>query len=556
MEESFLKALVVAFLAASFIAAMMHRLRQSLLIGYLLAGMLIGPSGAGLIKQSALVQELAEVGVIMLMFTLGVEFSVAQLRRLKKPALLGGSIQLWGTLIIVTLFSKYWFGDWYGGFFAGCVIAMSSTVIVMKLLEDSGGSRTPQGSASLAISIYQDVMVVPMMLLLAAFAGRQQDVASNLFESIAKSVVFLGVSWVGARLIASRYLDVVAQTRSKELFTISAVALCLGIALLAKYLGLSLALGAFVAGLMVSSSIYSHKILSDVLPFRDCFLSLFFISVGMLVDIPWVLEHLPEVLIWGSLSVVLKLLVCALAVYLCGYSLRASLLTGFCLAEVGEFSFVILLEGYRTQTITSDQYQLFLGVILCTLVMVPALWKPFQSLVSWLAQKPWLQKVDAQRYRTEKSLRTRALKDHVILVGCGPFGQVVLHSLHLQGRSSIVMDLNSQTIRHLQKAGFEAIYGEAGNLKMLESLHVDSANAVVVTIPDLRAAQAIIREARFRKPSLLIFARARYASEIEPLRQAGATHVIYEEMEAATEMARLIERNLKSVFEEAPPVAT
>ncbi len=546
MQDDLLGALVIAFLAASVMAAVMHRLRQSLLIGYLLAGVVIGPSGAALIKGSHVVQDLAEVGVIMLMFTLGVEFSISQLQRLKRPALLGGSLQLWGTILMVTWLSWLVYRDWYGGFFSGCVLSMSSTVIVLKLLQESGGSRTPHGTAAMGISLYQDVMVVPLILLLAALGGENEDPLSSLLSSLGKSALFLGISWLASKVVAGWFLDMVARTRSKELFTISSVALCLGIALLAHSLGLSLALGAFVAGLLVSSSIYSHKVLSDVLPFRDCFLSLFFISVGMLVDVRWAIDHLPEVLGWGIFGIFLKTGICFLACIACKFPVRSSLLAAFCLAEVGEFSFVILLEGVRHQVITQDRYQLFLGVILFSLIMIPALWKPFERWAKWFSERPFLQTWEAKRYASETGPHVHLLKDHVVLIGCGPFGQVVLHSLHLNEVPSVVLDLNSQTIRHLQKAGYDAIYGEAGNHNILQSLHIETARALVVTIPDLAAAEAIIREARSQRPTLLILARARFSSEVPRLRQAGATQVIYEEMEAAAEMARTLEQRMKA----------
>ncbi len=545
MESGFLKALTVAFLAASLIAAFMHRLRQSTIIGYLLSGVLIGPSVLGLVGESQDVQNLAEVGVIMLMFTLGVEFSVAQLRRLKRPAALGGTIQLWGTMLATTMISWLVYRDWYKGFFAGCVLAMSSTVIVLKLLEETGGSHTPHGTAALGVSIYQDVLVVPLMLLLSAFGGDSAHPMLSLTHSLGKAAVFLGASWFASKIVAGWFLDAIARTRSKELFTISAVAVCLGIALLAQSLGLSLALGAFVAGLMVSSSIYSHKILSDILPFRDCFLSLFFISVGMLVDVRWVALHLGEVLAWGSIGLVLKLTICSVACLACGFSIRSSLLAGFCLAEVGEFSFVLLSQGLHQQTLSPDRYQLFLAVILFTLIVVPALWKPFQKFAAWTAQRPLLQEWEIQRYAAEHHVQGEKIHDHVILIGCGPFGQVVLHSVHLHGGRCMVLDLNSQTVKHLQKAGYDAIYGEAGNLKILDSLQLETAMAVVMTIPDLQGAEAMVREARLRRPDILILARARFSTQIEPLRRAGANQVIYEEMEGASQMAKALEKHLK-----------
>ena len=544
MEENFLRALLIALLAASVIAALMHRLRQSLLIGYLFAGVLIGPSGLALVRKNDVIQDLAEVGVIMLMFTLGAEFSLSQLKRLKKAALLGGSIQLWGTMLLVGVVFGLVYHDWYGGFFTGSILAISSTVIVLKLLQEGGGLRSAHGTAALGISIYQDVMVVPLMLVLAAFGGRAGSPWSTLGESLGKSAVFLGVSWLASRFLAGRFLEMVARTRSKELFTISSVVLCLGIAWLAQSLGLSLALGAFVAGLLVSSSIYSHKILSDVSPFRDCFLSLFFISIGMLVDVGWAFQHLGEVMAWSWAGIVAKAVICSVACLVCGFSIRSSLLAGFCLAEAGEFSFVILLDGVRQKVITQDRYQLLLAVILVSLVAVPALWKAFGRWATWISQRPLLQSWEAKRYAAEAGPRTEPLRDHVVLVGCGPFGQVVLQALHLDGVTSVVLDLNPDTIRHLQKAGYNAVYGEAGNHQILELLQIERARAMVVTIPDLHAAEAIIREAREQRPDLPILARACFAPEVQTLRKAGATQVVYEEMEAASEMARILERRL------------
>ncbi|MDD2707827.1 MAG: cation:proton antiporter [Verrucomicrobiae bacterium] len=552
MEAGFLQALVLAFLAASVIAALMHRLKQPPVMAYLLVGLLIGPSGVGLIRDVHNVQALAEVGVIVLMFSLGVEFSMAQLKRLWRPALIGGSIQLWVTIFGVFLLWGFLYGNGFKGLFAGCILAMSSTVIVLKLLEDGGGTHTPHGAAALGMAIYQDVMVVPLMLLLSALGGKESGALMGLMISLGKSVLFLGVCWLINRLAVRWFFDVVARTRSKELFTISAVAMCLGVALLAERMGLSVAVGAFVAGLLVSRSIYSHKIFSDMLPLRDCFLSLFFISVGMLVNVDWAVEHWQAVLGWGCLGVFFKFVVALGACLACGFPLQASLLAGMALSQVGEFSFVLLLQGIRDNDISQEDYQLFLGVILFTLVVVPALWRPFGRWARWLVRRPFVRRWEDRRYAQEEPEHAATLKDHVVLVGCGPFGQTVLHSLQVCRVHCRILELNSETVRSLQQAGFDAMYGEAGNLTIMESLHLESACAMVVTIPDVSAAAELIREARMRRPDLLIIGRARYGSQIEKLRKAGANHVVYEEMEAATKAARLLESLLKEGAAQAP----
>lgn len=357
-ELPFLRDLVVLLILSLGIALLFQRLRQPPLVGFLLAGVVIGPYGLSFVREARQVELLAEMGVIFLLFTLGIEFSPAVLLQLRRFVLLGGGLQV-GLTILLTMPLGLVLGNWRQALFVGMLVALSSTVIALKLLMERGEIDAPHGRVTLGILLLQDLLVIPMMLALPLLAVESRSPAGRAVWGALASLALVSLIFVAARRVIPPFLAQVVRTRHRDLFVLTLVLTCLGIAWVANRAGLSLALGAFLAGVAVSESEYGAQALADVLPLRDTFSSLFFISIGMLLDLGFVLRH--PLLVAGAVvsALVLKLLTGVAAVWAAGLGLRTALLGGFALAQVGEFSFVLAQAGVAHGLLTPDPYQLF-----------------------------------------------------------------------------------------------------------------------------------------------------------------------------------------------------
>ena len=539
-QKDVLFSIVVLFAMSALIVGVVQKLKQSTIIGYLLTGFLIGPHVLGLIGNMKVIDILATLGVILLMFTLGIEFPLKKLLRIRAIALGGGALQVVLTIAIVLPVAYLMKQSLPTCLFLGCLVAMSSSVIVLKLLTDRGELDAPYAKISIGILIFQDLCVVPIMILLPAMGGGAPHggILLAILLAILKAAIFLAAAVLLAEVALPRLLYYVASTKSKELFLITVITLCLGTAWATSLFGLSLALGAFLAGLLLSDSEYSHEIFSDVLPFKDSFLCIFFISVGMLLDPATVWEKFGMIAAIVAMILFGKLVVATLVVRTFRHSWRTALLVGFSLSQIGEFSFVLVKVAYegRLAGVDQDFYNVIIASAIATMLLTPALMSLAHWLCEQLARRHWMEgfaETDADARLKEVGKR---MSNHVVVCGYGPIGRNLGRSLRACRVPFIAIELNPATVLELEEVDTPVFYGDASNERILKMAGIERAAAVAVTIPDPVASRMIVKRVRRLNPQAKIIARAKYTRDMSDLRALGAHEVIHEEFEASLEV--------------------
>ena len=528
-----LKDLLIAFGVGGSVVFALRPLRVPSLVGLLVAGAVVGPHGLGLVSEPERVELLAEIGVVLLLFTVGLEFSLAQLVGMWRTILGAGTGQLALTIAATAALASLYVPGTAKPLFFGFLMAMSSTAIVLRLLGDRGESEAPVGRICLAVLLFQDLCIVPLTLLVPVLAGQSSGGPALLWKSAT------GVAVVAAVLIAARYvvphlLLGVVRTRSRELFLMLLIMLCLGTAWATSVAGLSLALGAFLAGLAVSQSEYSHQALAEAAPFRDAFGALFFISIGMLMDAGFVVRNAPEVAVIVVLVIVLKLVASALPVLLLGYPSRVALASGFSLAQIGEFSFVLAHVGMKFGLLGDYDYQVFLSASAVTMLLTPVLMASGHKVS---ARVPELHRLVPWRVPGAMLLDSEAeLEDHVIIVGYGLNGRNVAHTLRAMDIPYSILEMNPDTVRRARADGEPIHYGDCSRDETLTAMGVARARVLVIAIPEPSSVRAAVARARAMNPELFIIVRTRFVSEVEDLRKLGADEVIPEEFETSVEI--------------------
>ncbi len=548
-EPGFLRDFVIIFGVAIGIAFLFYQLRIAPIVGYLIAGVLLGPSMLGFIKDIAIIEVLAEAGVILLLFLIGVEFSLAELSRINRKMFIGGFLQVFLTTLVVLLIALTFGIPIAQGLFIGFLVTMSSTAIVLKVLSDRAEMDSPQGRLSAAILIFQDLSMVVIVLLMPMLSGKS---GLNVFEMALK--VFLALGIVGMVVVISRYavpfmLFRIVKTHSRELFLISIVLICFGTAWLTSIVGLSLALGAFLAGLVISESEYGNQAFSEILPLKDICSILFFVSIGMLLDVGSVLQD-PMVVILGVLAIlIIKFAAGTLVPVVLGYPLKIGVLVGVALSQIGEFSFVLSKEGVNSGLISGNDYQLFLASAIITMIFTPFMIQGSGRFSGAVERLPLSHTLKFGRFH-EKSAEKTELKNHVIIVGFGLNGRNVSRVLSSSNIPFIVLELNPETVRIEKKRGVPIFYGDASKDAVLAQANIMNARSVVIAISDASATRRIVELARRLNPSAYIIARTRYISEINPLYSLGANDVIPEEFETSIEIiSRVLHRHFIPVNE-------
>lgn len=353
------------------IVFVLQKLKLPSIIGFLLTGIIIGPYGLRLINAVEQVEVLSEIGVILLLFVIGMELSLKQLASIKKTVFIGGLLQV-GITAIVTGLIYYFLGySWNESVFVGFLFSLSSTAIVLKTLQDRKEISTPHGRNALAILIFQDIIVVPMMLVTPLIAGESSNIGMSILSLVLKSAVVIVITIISARYIVPKLMHAVAKTNSKELFLLVTFTLCFAVAFLTSEVGLSLALGAFIAGLIISESEYSHQATSIILPFRELFTSFFFVSVGMLLDLSFFIGNIPTIMFLVLLVFIIKSIIASIAVAALKYPTRTVLLTGLSLFQVGEFAFILSKVGIEYNLLTAQTNQYFLSVSIVSMILTP-----------------------------------------------------------------------------------------------------------------------------------------------------------------------------------------
>jgi CPA2 family monovalent cation:H+ antiporter-2 len=542
MELGFLKTLVIIFGVSASVIFLLHKLRVPSIVGFLTAGVLLGPHGFRLIRDIREVELLAEIGIILLLFTVGLEISLKNLKRIRSAVLGGGFSQVLLTLLATAAITYPFLQRWNTSLFAGFLVALSSTAIVMKMLFDRGEIDSPHGRLSIGILIFQDLCVVPLILLIPILSGASGSFIELLW-TLLKSATIIFVVIFGARWLVPNILHQIVHTRSRELFVITIILLCLGTALFTSWLGLSLALGAFLAGLIISESEYAYQAISDILPFKDSFNGLFFVSIGMLMNLSFLRQNMLLILIGVAVILLLKISTGSFSVHLIGHPLRISLQTGIHLAQVGEFSFVLAMAGKSAGLISESHYQLFLSTSVITMILTPFLLQASPSISAWMSSKKLLDRLDRMRKKAEKDFFLQGREDHVIIIGFGLNGKNLAEVLRETSIPYVVLDLNNETAREMRKRGEPIFYGDGTSPEILHKLGLASARMLVVVISDPASTRRIVRLARKENPRIYIIVRTRYTAEVEDLLQLGANEVIPEEFETSIEIfAKVLHR--------------
>jgi len=496
------------------------KLKMPAIVGFLATGIAVGPHGLGLISQGQQVEDLSELGVVLLLFTIGLEFSIESLMRIKRVALLGGTLQIVFCVAVIWPVAELLGYHWNTSLLFGFLFALSSTAIVLKLFQDRGEMDSQHGQASLGVLIFQDLAVVPMVLALPLLAG--QKGGEPLYLVLVKAGGILAAILVLSRYLVPKLLERVAATKSHELFLFAVALICLGTAFLTAEAGLSLALGAFVAGLIISGSPYAYQAISSVMPMRDIFTSLFFVSIGMRMDIHYLIQH-PVATIGLALGVMaMNVLATSLAMRGVGLNGRVSVLTGFSLCQVGEFSFVLAQDGLNLNLLTPEDMTMFLNAAVLTMAMTP-LALGLGELVT--PRFSGSDKPDKEAKVTETG--------HTVVVGFGVAGQGAARACKVVGRPYVIVELNPQSVQLYRKQGEPITYGDAVNEAVLEHVNISKAGLMVISIPDPLATRRIVALARSLNPGLHIVARTRFLSSREMLKKLGANVVLVEEFEAA-----------------------
>jgi CPA2 family monovalent cation:H+ antiporter-2 len=526
--HAFLEQALVVLGGSVLVLVLCHRLRIPPVVGLLLTGVLIGPTGLRLIPETAGVELFAEIGVVLLLFTIGLELSLERLGRARRALLIGGPAQAALTIAATFLIALALRFDWRAALFLGFVIALSSTAVVLKLYHDRHEIYAPHGEVALGILLFQDLLVVPMLVLVPILAGVQGGGSDGWMIRLVGGGVVLAAALFLARVLLPKVLFHLAHTRVREIFVLSALLLCLGLAYATEALGLSLALGAFLAGVVVAESDVNHQIRADIGPFRDVFTSLFFVSIGMLVDLQYVLAHLSLLLALTLGIAILKAVATGGAVLLLGFPVRIAALVGLGLAQIGEFSFLLMGQAQAAGLLASDTFRTLLAVTAFSMILTPA----------WIRMAPWI----AERWpgaagpKPDNVALTSELRDHVVIVGFGLAGELLARVLEETRISWVAIELNPETVRRAHEQNRAILYGDAARHEILELAAVERAKVLVFVISDYGAIVPALHVARALNPDLHIIVRTRRVSEIEGLRRAGADQVIALELETAIEI--------------------
>lgn len=507
-------------------------LRQSVLAGYIAAGVALSPFTPGPVGSTETIERLADIGVVLLMFGIGVHFSLRQLAAVMAAGL-GAALQVPITLVLGFVAVRAIGWSWQEAVFFGATAAISGGTVLTKLLAERGEEDSQHGRVAIAWSVSQDLATVALVVLLAAVAEGGEDLLPTLGIAALKALAFIaGMVVLGTRVLPW-VLARVARLGSRELFILAVAGLSLGAAVISERFGLSLALGAFIAGVVVSESDLSHHALGEVLPIRDIFAALFFVSVGMLVDPRLLWEHLPLFLILVAMVLSKGIVITALSLLLLRYPVRTAVLAGLGLAQSAEFSFVLARQGVEAGVVSGPVFSLMLAATAATIVLAPLLYGLAPALERGLNRIPM---PEARSF--PEATTPLLLRNHVVICGGGRVGSLIAGVLRRRGQGYLIVEMDRRRAEALRAAGEPVLYGNAANPAVLERAQLGRARTLVVAIPDPVFTRQIVAEARRRHPRLDIVARVSSAEEAEALRARGVGEAVIAERELALEMAR------------------
>jgi monovalent cation:H+ antiporter-2, CPA2 family len=524
--------LLVILVVSGLVLYLSSRLNLPSIVGFLLAGVLVGPSGIELIGTVDEVELMAEIGILLLMFSIGIEFSIEKLIAARRYVLIGGAVQV-GLSVLVFFLAAFALNlGAKPALFVGMLFAMSSTAIVLQVFQEKGWTSTPFGKASISILIFQDIIIIPMMLIAPYLSEQPQGEGKSIFNLLL-GVVFVVVVVFAARKLVPILVRKIVHTRNQELFLISVVIICFATAFVTQQLGLKLALGAFLAGLIISESEYSYEALKNIMPFKKVFTAIFFISVGMLLDLSFVYTN-PFLLIGVTLLVMLvKLAIIAPLIYLLKTGIRSSLITGLSLCQVGEFAFILSKTGLDYEILNEFTYQAFLSISILSMLLSTLLVSYAPAIAAWITELPfwrgWMQRMQDKSFLPQDL----ELADHTVIIGFGPGGRRIARFLAQKNIPLAVIELNERNIQEDDYRVAQVVIGNADDEEVLKRAAIEGAKRIIITVPNVSIAEDIIVKIRRHNHLASIVVRTKYVQETERLLKLGATEVVPEELSVA-----------------------
>ncbi len=525
-----IKEIVIILLISIPILFLFHKINLSSIIGFLIAGMIIGPYGFGFITETEEIEVMAEIGVILLMFTIGLEFSIEKLLKMKKLFFIGGGLQVGLTILFFTILSSLFGLKIQNAIFVSMLISLSSTAIVLRLFVDKNELDSPQGKISLGMLLFQDLFIVPALIMLPILGSSEEINIIKIISQIVYAFGLIIVIVLVSRFIIPKIIYQIANLRMREVFTIGILLLILGTAYITETIGLSLSIGAFIAGLIISESEFSYETIAEILPFKDAFNSLFFVSIGLLLNLKFLSQNYIEVFVFILLIILIKTIVIIFVVYILKYPLRIGIIVGLTLSQVGEFSFVLAQAGMNYNLLTNDQFNSFLAASIFTMILTPFL----SNLAPILAIAMKLPDI-----RKDKSLETddySKLINHVIIAGFGLNGKNLASVLKETGIDYIVVELNPETVLRYKSMGEKIVYGDITKKELLMKLGIQNAKVIVFAISDAQSTKIALKASKQLNPQIYSIIRTRYINEVDDFKKLGASEVIPEEFETSLQI--------------------
>jgi monovalent cation:H+ antiporter-2, CPA2 family len=535
MNYAILRDILIIFALSTLVNFLFTRVKVPTLVGYLLTGIVAGPFLLNLIHSPHEIELMAEVGIIILMFTIGMEFSLKHLLKIRRVVFLGGFLQLILTALVSMFIARAYQMDWKGAIFIGFLTSLSSTAVVLKLLQQRSEITSNYGRTIVGILIFQDLVLIPMLLFIPFLSGKTSSISSDFFALSLKTIIIVGLVYIGNKWLIPKVLHWVAMTRNQELFLMSVLLICLSVAFLTSELGITLAFGAFLAGLMISESEYSHNAFGNLIPFRDTFTSFFFVSVGMLLDLSFVYKNISIVILTVIIVILVKMIIGGFTAFLLGHTFHGTVLVGIALSQVGEFSFILAKSGVNYEVISQYYYQLFLAVAIISMSVSPFLIQLGNPLAGLLLKLP-LPRFLVEGLFPLKQIEMPVLSNHLVLIGkdSRALNLSVMAKYVNIPYISIVFD--PAIVRKRQDKGETILYGDAINVTILQKAHVDSAKIILISVGDLIVAMAIVDRVRQLNKHATIIVRTKHVEDIEELYRIGADQVIPEEFETAIDL--------------------
>ena len=535
--------LALLYLLAAVLGVVVCRsLRVPPMLGYLVVGVIIGPNALALAQNSESVRYLAEFGVVFLMFVIGLEFSLPKLRAMRRHVFGLGLLQVSLTIVLVTgaslllavLLPQYWDMRWQTALALSGALAMSSTAILVKLMSERLELESEHGKRVMGVLLFQDLAVVPLLVLIPALGSTPETLLSQLGVAALKAAALITLLLVGGQWVMRRWLTIVARRKSEELFVLNLLLVTLGLAWLTELAGLSLALGAFIAGMLISETEYKHQVETDIRPFHDVLLGLFFITIGMALDWRLVLDRWPLVLLLVTVPVLFKLGVVTLLAWWLGTPTGTSLRVGLYLAQAGEFGFVLLALSHQHGLVSEALLNPILASMVLSMLATPFIIMYSDRIVMKLVSSEWLQQSLQVTTIARKSINA---SQHVIICGYGRCGQNLARMLDKESIPYMALDLDPDRVRQAAAAGDSVVFGDAGRLQALMAAGLARASAVVVTYLDLAGALKVLANTRAHAPRTPVIVRTQDDLNLERLQAAGATEVVPEAIEGSLMLA-------------------